>query len=478
MMKCVEHGHELVALANLHPADGTLREIDSFMYQSVGSDLVPLLALALGLPLFTAPITGSAKAVGLEYTQAEGDEVEDLYRLLSRARDQLPFDAVCSGAILSNYQRSRVEHVCARLGLDSLAFLWQREQSVLLAEMVAAGVEAVLVKVASLGLGASQLHRSIAELQPLFAKLHARFGFHPCGEGGEYETFTLDCPLFKKRLELIGAHPLVHSEDLSGMAPVVLLVADRAQLVEKEPQDAPEPSGPDAWWATERRAAAAEAEAKELEIALMEEGDANRELAKDGDTLQLAARSGTESADASPGWVLTEAPQTHPGHLTREHADWSILDAGVECRLVFVPQHSGLAGVEANSEDDEVAAVAQVTAALSALPGALAMAGLEPSQLLYVRLYTGDMRHYKKINEAYGRLMKDSPAARACVQIPLRCLSMSGFDTLGVAVERDCRAVQSFPHIGIEALASRLPKRYLHVSSISEWAPRMVSCCE
>lgn len=21
-----------------------------------------------------------------------------------------------------------------------------------------------------------------------------------CGEGGEYETFTLDCPLFKKRI--------------------------------------------------------------------------------------------------------------------------------------------------------------------------------------------------------------------------------------------------------------------------------------
>ena len=28
------------------------------------------------------------------------------------------------------------------------------------------------------------------------------FGLNVCGEGGEYETFTLDCPLFKKRLEL------------------------------------------------------------------------------------------------------------------------------------------------------------------------------------------------------------------------------------------------------------------------------------
>lgn len=52
-----------------------------------------------------------------------------------------------SGAILSNYQRTRVENVCGRLGLTSLAYLWRRPQSPLLAEMVDAGLDAVLVKV-------------------------------------------------------------------------------------------------------------------------------------------------------------------------------------------------------------------------------------------------------------------------------------------------------------------------------------------
>lgn len=37
---------------------------------------------------------------------------------------------------------------------------------------------------------------------------HSRFGLHPCGEGGEYETFTVDCPLFKKRIELIESEPV------------------------------------------------------------------------------------------------------------------------------------------------------------------------------------------------------------------------------------------------------------------------------
>lgn len=38
--------------------------------------------------------------------------------------------------------------------------------------------------------------------QELKVQQRQRFGLHPCGEGGEYETFTVDCPLFKKRIDL------------------------------------------------------------------------------------------------------------------------------------------------------------------------------------------------------------------------------------------------------------------------------------
>ena len=87
---------------------------------------------------------------------------------------------VACGAILSNYQRVRVEHVCvassaspapvraitcpelitslrlvlrrcSRLGLTPIAYLWERDQKELLGEMVAAGMESVLVKVAGAG---------------------------------------------------------------------------------------------------------------------------------------------------------------------------------------------------------------------------------------------------------------------------------------------------------------------------------------
>lgn len=42
----------------------------------------------------------------------EKDEVEDLYALLSRVKHEMPeVQAVASGAILSTYQRLRVENV-------------------------------------------------------------------------------------------------------------------------------------------------------------------------------------------------------------------------------------------------------------------------------------------------------------------------------------------------------------------------------
>lgn len=65
------------------------------------------------------------------------DEVEDMFVLLSEVKRQIPsITAVSSGAIASDYQRLRVESICSRLGLVSLAFLWKQDQTLLLQEMV------------------------------------------------------------------------------------------------------------------------------------------------------------------------------------------------------------------------------------------------------------------------------------------------------------------------------------------------------
>jgi diphthine-ammonia ligase len=72
--------------------------------------------------------------------------------------------AVSCGAIFSNYQRLRLEHVCARLGLVSLSFLWMQEQGRLLERMISARIDARLIKICAMGLSDAQLGKSIAEL--------------------------------------------------------------------------------------------------------------------------------------------------------------------------------------------------------------------------------------------------------------------------------------------------------------------------
>ena len=56
------------------------------------------------------------------------------------------------------------------MGLVSLAYLWLRDQSELLQEMIECEMDGRLVKVCSMGLKEVHLGKSIAELSPVFAK--------------------------------------------------------------------------------------------------------------------------------------------------------------------------------------------------------------------------------------------------------------------------------------------------------------------
>lgn len=81
-----------------------------------------------------------------------------------------------------------------------MAYLWRRNQEELLDEMIKCEVDAIVIKVASLGLESKHLGRSLSLLQPHLIAMHEKYGLNVCGEGGEYETLTLDCPLFKSRI--------------------------------------------------------------------------------------------------------------------------------------------------------------------------------------------------------------------------------------------------------------------------------------
>ncbi|VDM62167.1 unnamed protein product [Angiostrongylus costaricensis] len=224
MMCAVDAGHRVVALANLHPGDRG--ELDSYMYQSVGAEGVLMIAQAMGLPLYRREITGLPVNKNYDYCvlnvcvslikkhvvlqPTTGDEVEDLYELLNRVKKQHPnIEGVSVGAISSCYQKLRVENVCRRLNLLPLCYLWERDQNELLHEMLSKGLDAILVKVAAIGLDRTYIGRRLSEVELTLNRLHSQFGVHPCGEGGEYETFVISCPLFQKRINVLDSEVLL-----------------------------------------------------------------------------------------------------------------------------------------------------------------------------------------------------------------------------------------------------------------------------
>ncbi len=173
---------------NISPAVTIRPRRLSWMYHTDNIHLVEAIADALDLPLILRDSEGEKE-----------QELDDLQRALTG----LPVDGVVSGAVASEYQRTRIERVCHALHLASFAPLWHKDGEMLLRGMVAAGFDVVIVAVAAMGLGQTWLGRHVdMEAIDDLLELHDRYGIHVAGEGGEYETLVLDCPLYRRRLHL------------------------------------------------------------------------------------------------------------------------------------------------------------------------------------------------------------------------------------------------------------------------------------
>ncbi len=174
-------GWDITHLVTLIP-----QNTESWMFHSLNLDLTRLLAESLGIPHVSRRTKGHKE-----------DELADLTALL----EPLPIDGVVSGAIASEYQRTRIERVCDRLGLKTFTPLWHKDQGLLLQDQLNAGFSIMVVGVSAEGLTKDWLGRlldqaALAELQ----KLHETKGVNIAGEGGEYETIVLDGPILHQRL--------------------------------------------------------------------------------------------------------------------------------------------------------------------------------------------------------------------------------------------------------------------------------------
>jgi len=207
LYRALKRGYDVKCLVTMIPQ----RE-DSWMFHYPNVKLTSLFAEACGLPLVKAETSG-----------VKEEELEDLKRLLAN----LNVEGVVSGTIRSTYQKSRLDRVCAEIGLKSIAPLWCEDPELLMEELIACDFLVVFTGVYAYGLDQSWLGRRLdRDAVKALLDLNRKYGISIMGEGGEYETLVLDAPFFKKRIRILSARTIWNGE--SGY-----LLVEKAELEDK-----------------------------------------------------------------------------------------------------------------------------------------------------------------------------------------------------------------------------------------------------
>ncbi|GIL63455.1 hypothetical protein Vafri_17493, partial [Volvox africanus] len=479
MQLCKQHGHDIVALANLLPEESAPDELDSFCFQTVGHQLIGAYASCMGLPLFRKRISGTSSVQDLGYSPTEGDEVEDLYQLLAYVKENVPgIQAVASGAIASDYQRLRVENVCSRLNLVSLAYLWHQPQRLLLRGMVESGVEAILVKVACLGLNPRKhLGCTINAMEPTLLSLADAYGCNVCGEGGEYETLTLDCPVFTR-----GRIELDESEVVHGTSDVAHLVPKAFRVVAKPGWEGCElPSDvrlvPGDYVAAPRASRLSASQLPSLAAATASATASGGGGAAGANSIAAAAVGSGGSTAAAVAAACVVDSLLQPAAPSSFHVHVSMCSGPDYVQLLCraVRPRSALP-----SDLTECDTTAALHALLATAEQELASQSMDLHHCLFVHLFLANMGHFQAANGVYCKHFPcRDPPSRACVQVclPHDCPVMCEF-----LLARGAAPPAAPPRSSLSAACpppppspvTRHTRRVLHVQSISSWAPSCI----
>uniref|UniRef100_A0A3Q4I7P2 Diphthine--ammonia ligase n=1 Tax=Neolamprologus brichardi TaxID=32507 RepID=A0A3Q4I7P2_NEOBR len=418
MMQCVAAGHRIVALANLRPAHTD--ELDSYMYQTVGHQAIELYADAMDLPLYRRTIQGSSLDTSRNYRETEGDEVEDLYQLLHLVKEKEGVEAVSVGAILSDYQRVRVENVCLRLGLQPLAYLWRRDQESLLSEMISSDLHAILIKVAAFGLDPEKhLGKPLADMEPYLKQvigwqiLHHTFSLL---SPGQYLMFI--SKLAMKQYEIIdAAETVIHSAD--AFAPVGYLRFTKMHTENKDTVRGGD--GPPSFDVVARALPHGSCPCQNAIDKMTEEVEY-------ADQAEDNQHEFSSNCDLSCQW----------GH-----------DVSPSCSLRSSGGYQWICGINGLQSQD------------SGIQGQTSLDSRvwKMKDIVLVHLYVKNMEDFVELNAVYKKHFDINPPARVCVQVPLPA---------GQLLQMDCLL-----HDWTEPLAEGCfnQREALHVQSLSHWAP-------
>lgn len=193
---------------------------DSMMFQLPNTSLAGLQAASTGVPWLPVLSEGveEREISDLEAALRGSSDVDEAYERVRTDSQAIEFpadlvlqsgplevDALVVGALRSDYQKTRVERMCERLGWISYCPLWHHSPEEHMDSLVQHGFDVRIVSVSTEGLGEDWLGARLTE--DSLARLAAaarKFRFNLDGEGGEFETIVVAAPHMARSIAITG----------------------------------------------------------------------------------------------------------------------------------------------------------------------------------------------------------------------------------------------------------------------------------
>lgn len=187
--KAMQQGYEVKYLLNF-----ISRESKRGCFHGIESRLMQIQADALGLALVQKEVSPNMQKYEEEFKAAVSE-------LKARGIQRMVF-----GDIYLDEHKNWVERVCQDLDIIPIQPLWNAPAVKLVEEFIELGFKAIIVSCKADVLGKDFIGRYLDK--EMLEEFKVR-NICPCGENGEFHTFVVDGPIFKRKIEILESEPVL-----------------------------------------------------------------------------------------------------------------------------------------------------------------------------------------------------------------------------------------------------------------------------
>jgi len=187
--KAIKEGHQIKYLLNF-----ISDQYKRCCFHGIEANLIHLQAELIGIPLIQKEVSADMEKYEMEFKAAVSE-------IKTKGIEGMVF-----GDVYLEEHKSWVERVCQDLGISPVEPLWNIPPLKVVEEFIDLGFKAIVVSCKADLFNRDFIGRYVDK--DLIHELKMR-DICTCGENGEFHTFVIDGPIFKRRIEILESEPVL-----------------------------------------------------------------------------------------------------------------------------------------------------------------------------------------------------------------------------------------------------------------------------